>query len=204
MGELDKLVTVILDDADRACLREEDRALGEARRLELEAEDRMVELTEAARELGRTRGQAVDRARETEADREIQGVHAGAADELWGRFRRRLALALDGLPSTEGYAAALTAWASHAADRIDRPVEVFAARRDRTAVYTALLDAGARDFQVLVERRHTVGFVVRDLDGRAVYDCRPAALIETHEDGLQQLVAARVPPWDPGEAVLPD
>ncbi|MDJ0972947.1 MAG: hypothetical protein QNJ98_00630 [Planctomycetota bacterium] len=200
MGALDKLVATVLDDADRACLAEEDRALGEARKIELAAEDRLAELEGAARDLGRARGMAVDRAREAEADREIDGIHAGAADQLWSRFRRHLLLALDGLPGTDGYGDALAAWAAHAARRIDRPVEVFAARRDRTAVYEALLDAGARDFQVQVERRHTVGFVVRDLDGRTVYDCRPEALLEGQEEALQALVASRVPPYAAPEA----
>lgn len=193
---LDKLVDAVLDDADRACLQAEDRALAEARALEQAAEERLAELEAAARDLGRSRGLAVDRAREAEADRQIDAIHAGAADALWGRFRRHLRLALLGLPDAEGYAAALAAWAGHAAERIDRPVEVFAARRDQRAVYEALLDAGARDFQVRVERRHTVGFVVRDLDGRTLYDCRPDALIDDHEEALQTLVVERVPTYE--------
>lgn len=204
MAELDVLVTQVMDHADRACLRAEDVALAQAREIELAAEDRLAEIKQAATELGRARGLAVDRAREAEADREIHGVYAGAADELWGRFRRRLALALDDLPRGETYPDAVRAWASHAAARIDRPVEVFAAARDRTAVYEALLDAGAHDFQVQVERRHTVGFVVRDLDGRCVYDCRPEALMGDSAEALQTLLADRVPSFEPPAAQLDD
>lgn len=204
MAELDTLVTQVMDHADRACLRAEDAAIAQAREIELAAEDRLAEIKQAATELGRARGLAVDRARESEADREIHGVYAGAADQLWDRFRRRLALALDDLPQRAAYPEALRAWAAHATARIDRPVEVYAATRDRTAVYEALLDAGARDFHVQVERRHTVGFVVRDLDGRTVYDCRPEALVRDADEDLQTLLVGRVPQFEAPEAQLDD
>lgn len=195
-GSLDRLADIILDDADRLCLHAEDTALAEARAIEADTHTRLEELESAAREIGRTRGQAADRAREAEADREIRGVYEGAADALWSRFSRQLRMALDALPQGPDYLRALDAWAAHAAEAIDRPVEVFAARRDRAAVYDALLSSGAKDFQVQVEHRHTVGFVVRDLDSRTVYDCRPDALLGAHDAALQELLLSQVPAFE--------
>lgn len=189
------LARIVVEDAEAACRREEDRALNEARRLVLEAEDRVESLTTASHALGRARGEAADAAREQEADREIESVRAQAFDALWERFRQRLAMRLEDLPRSETYPQALTHWARQAAARVDRPADVFTARRDRTAVYEALLEAGAADFHVRVDHGVHVGFVVRDLDGRTVADCRPAALLQAAEEELRRRLEARIPPF---------
>jgi vacuolar-type H+-ATPase subunit E/Vma4 len=194
--ELQGLVRVVIEDAEAACRRREDRALNESRRIVAEAEDRIAELREAARDLGRTRGEAVDDAQGEAAAREIEAVRGGAFDALWERFAKRLRMRLDALPESEGYAAALAHWAHEASAAMDAPAEVFTARRDRAAVYEALLAAGAEDFHVQVDHRIHVGFVVRDLDGRTLCDRRPAALTAAHEAAVRELLVAAVPPFE--------
>ena len=76
---------------------------------------------------------------------------------------------------------------------MDGPVEVFAAKRDRAAVYAALLATAAGDFHVRIEHRVHVGFVVRDLDGRVVFDARPEALVSAQEAALRDLLRKAVP-----------
>ena len=56
-----------------------------------------------------------------------------------------------------------------------------------------LLEAGAEDFRVLIDRKTRAGFVVRDLDGRTVIDCRPEALVDGARDMLRGLLREAVP-----------
>ncbi len=195
--DLEALVRIVIEDAKAACRRQEDRALNESRRIVTEAEDRMAELRDAARDLGRARGEAADEAQEAEADREIESVEATAFEALWERFRQRLRIRLDVLPQDDRYAGALAHWARQAAGAMDGPCEVFTAKRDRPAVYEALLAAGAEDFHVRVDHGVQVGFVVRDLDGRTQLDGRPAALIDAHEADVRGLLESRVPAFEP-------
>ncbi len=188
------LVDIILEDADRGSRRAEDQAVNEARRLVIDAEDHVRELSEAAKNLGRVRGEAAKDAARLEAEREVASLRAEAFTQLYDRFARRLTLSIQSLPDTEDYVGALRHWAREAA-AVDGPMEVFAAKRDRLAVYEALLDQGATDFSVHVDRRCVTGFVVRDLDGRVVLDRRPNALIETHETALQALLREGVAPY---------
>ena len=67
-----------------------------------------------------------------------------------------------------------------------------AAARDREAVYDALLEAGAEDFHVRVDRHVRAGFVVRDPDGRTVLDRRPEAVVEERGEELRLLLAEHV------------
>lgn len=194
---LSKLAEIVIEDADRASRREEDRALAEARKIEREAEDRLEEMLAAARSLGEARGKVADQAIGQEATREIEAIHRGAMNRLYERFQRRVELALDALPSSGRYPEALRAFAARAAAAADAPVEVFCAKRDREAVYEACLEAGLADFQVKVLRKHTVGFVVRDLDGRTVLDARPDALVRDGGDVLRALLEAGVPAFAP-------
>ena len=90
--------------------------------------------------------------------------------------------------------AALVAWARRAGTPIDGPAEVFCAKRDRAAVYAALVDAGVADFHVQVDHRVHGGFVARSLEGRTYYDCRADALVEAARDDLRALLARSVPP----------
>jgi vacuolar-type H+-ATPase subunit E/Vma4 len=190
---LEALARVVVEDAEAACRREEDRALNEARRLRLEAEDHVARLSAAARELGRTRGRAAEAA-ETEAGAaEIAAVEAGAFDALFERFLRHVRLRLRALPGEPGYPGALAAWAAHAARAADGPLEVFSSKRDRPAVYEALRAAGLEDFRVRVDHAVHVGFVARALDGRTRADCRPDALLEAHRAALRALLRSRVP-----------
>ena len=76
------LVRVVVEDAQAACRRRDDRARNEARKLVLEAEDRVADLRRAAEDLGRVRGEAADSAAQQAADREIETVHAGAFEAL--------------------------------------------------------------------------------------------------------------------------
>lgn len=191
---LGTLVRIVVDDAEAACRRAEDKALNEARGLVLEAQDRVDELTRAARELGRTRGRAAEAAEALAAKSEIATVEAGAMDALYERFERRVLMALKSLPESDRYEAALEAWARGAAAHMDAPAEVFTSKRDRPAVYAALLVAGAEDFHVRVEHRVHVGFVVRDLDGKTLHDARPDALVAAHVADLRSLLEQRVPP----------
>jgi vacuolar-type H+-ATPase subunit E/Vma4 len=196
------LARIVVEDAEAACRREEDLALNESRRLVLEAEDRLAELRRAAHALGRTRGEAAEAAEAASADREVAAVHGAAFDALLERFLQRVAMRLRALPESEGYAGSLEHWARRAAAAIDGPVEVFCGRRDRPAVYEALLAAGAEDFHVRVDHGIGVGFVVRDLEGRTVSDLRPDALLAEHRDALRAILERHVPPFSPraGEA----
>ncbi len=209
---LGALVRIVVDDAKAACRRVEDQALNQARDVVLEAQDRVDELTRAARELGRTRGHAAEAAEALAARAEIATVEAGAMDALFERFTRRVLMALKALPEASGgasadasgkegrYRKALEAWAQVAAGHMDAPAEVFASKRDRSAIYAALLAAGAEDFHVRVDHRVHVGFVVRDLDGKTLHDARPEALVEAHATSLRALLERRVPPAPAGVA----
>lgn len=201
--DLEALVRIVVEDATARCRREEDRALNESRRLVMEAEDRIAELRTAAQDLGRVRGEAADAAQEREADLEIEGVTAAAFDALWERFRARLRMRLDALPDSEDYAGALAHWARQTAEVLDGPAEVFTAKRDRPAVYEALLAAGAEDFHVRVDHGVHVGFVVRDLDGRTRIDRRPEALVEAFEAEARALLESRVVPFKPQKTAAP-
>lgn len=190
---LQALVRIVVEDAEAACRRVEDKAANEARAVVLEAQDRVGELTQAARALGRTRGLAAEAAEAEAARREVEVVEAGAFDALFERFTRRVLMGLQDLPQSARYAEALTAWAQQAPARVDAPAEVFTAKRDRRAVYEALLAAGVKDFHVRVDHRVHVGFVVRDLEGRTLYDCRPDALVREHAAALRALLERAVP-----------
>ena len=189
---LESLVRIVIEDAQTTVRREQDRALNESRRLVLEAEDRIAELARAAKELGHVRGQATDEAEQRAAQREVEQVGATAFDALLERFHSRVVMALKALPETDRYSAALKAWAGCAASTMDRPAEVSAAKRDRAAVYAALLATDAEDFSVRVDHGVHMGFVVRDLDGRLLFDARPEALVEGHADRLETLLRAAV------------
>jgi vacuolar-type H+-ATPase subunit E/Vma4 len=191
---LDTLVRIVVEDAEAACRRVEDKALNESRRVVLEAQVRVDELTQAARRLGQTRGRAAEAAEAQAAAREVDTVEAGAFDALFERFVRRVVMGLGALPSTAGYDAAIRSWARVAAPRLAAPAEVFTAKRDRRAVYEALLAAGAEDFHVRVDHRVHVGFVARDLEGRTLYDARPDALVTEHREALRVLLERAVPP----------
>ncbi len=188
------LVGIVVEDADATCRRVQDKATNAARAVVLEAQDRYDELTRAARELGRVRGMAAEAAEAQAASREVAGVEAGAFDALFERFARRVLMGAKALPESPRYPAALQAWAAASVSALDAPAEVFTSKRDRAAVYAALLAAGAEDFHVRVEHRIHVGFVARDLEGRTLYDCRPDALVERHTEALRSLLEAAVPP----------
>ncbi len=200
---LQTLVRIVVEDAEAACRRVQDQATNQARDVVLEAQDRVDELTRAARELGRTRGLAAEAAEAEAARREIGVVEAGAFDALFERFSRRVLLGLKELPQSERYGAALHAWAQRAPAHVDAPAEVFTAKRDRRAVYEALLAAGLEDFHVRVDHRVHVGFVVRDLEGRTLYDCRPDALVGAHEAELRALLERAVPAAPAFPAAVP-
>ena len=200
---LEALARVVVEDAEAAARRLEDRALNQGRREVEEAEQRIADLARAARDLGRTRGRAAEAAEVRAGETEIEGVEARAFDALFERFLRHLTMALKSLPDSPRYAGALGAWAGHATSAIDGPVEVFCAKRDRAAVYEALLAAGATDFHVRIDHRVHVGFVVRTLDGHTRYDCRPQALVEQHTSALRALLEASVPPAPKGLAPAP-
>jgi hypothetical protein len=103
-------------------------------------------------------------------------------------------LALEALPKEEdAYQRAVRAWSRRAAACMDRPAEVFAAKRDRRLVYDALLEAGASDFHVRVDHKVHMGFVARDLDGRTLFDASPVALVAEREGELRSLLRAAVP-----------
>lgn len=191
---LETLVRIVVEDADAACRRVEDKALNAARRVVLEAQIRVDELTAAASDLGRTRGLAAEASEAQAAAREVGGVEAGAFEALFERFERRVRMGLEALPDTPRYGAALLAWAHAAVPHMDAPAEVFTAKRDRRPVYEALLAAGAEDFHVRVDHRTHVGFVARDLEGRSQYDCRPDALVTEHGAALRALLETAVPP----------
>lgn len=193
-ARLEPLADAVVQSSAARLGRVRDEAAQRARAIVAEAEDRLAELESAAREIGRVRGQATESAYERDADEEIEAVVAGAFDRLFERFQQRVRLALESLPEDEeAYARALTTWAQRAAAAMPGPSEVFAAPRDREPLYEALLAAGADDFRVLVERTTRAGFVVRDLDGRTVFDCRPAALVDADAGGLRALLQEAVP-----------
>jgi vacuolar-type H+-ATPase subunit E/Vma4 len=198
---MERLLALVLEEARAEVARIEDRAANEARRLLGEAEERVEDVTRAARDLGRERGAVADRSLEREADAEVEGIRRTAFDALAQRFLRRVERALEDLPATPRYAAALSAWARRAAAAMDRPCDVLAAPAQRPAVYDALLAAGARDFRVHADHAVRCGFVVRDLDGRTVLDLRPAALVAEHAASLRDLLEARVEPFAPEAAV---
>ena len=190
---LEALAKVVVDHAEAACRREEDRARNEARAVVLEAEDRVAELTAAAKELGRTRGRAAETAELRAGEAEIAGVEEGAFDALFERFLRHVLMAVKALPQAPRYGAALRAWATRAREAVDGPAEVFCAKRDRAAVYEALVEAGVEDVHVQVDHRVHGGFVARSLEGRTYYDCRAEALVEGSRDALRALLERSVP-----------
>ena len=191
---MERLVTLLIEDATRALRREEDQALNESRAAQAAAQAHVDELMRAAKDLGRVRGEAHETTLEAEAAAEVADVAAAAFDALVERFERRVLLALADLG---GDSSALAGWAAQAVSHMVGPTEVQCAKRDRRAVYDALLAAGGRDFQVLTDHRIQVGFVVRDLDGRTLVDCRPAGLLEAHREALHDLLRAAVPAYAP-------
>ena len=190
---LDSLAGVVLEDARAAGRRLRDRAVNEARTAILAAEEHVAALEEAARDLGRVRGAAAEEAFQREADLEVRNVVAGSFDRLVERFELKLQTALEGLRGTDRYPRALRAWAQTAAARMQGPSDVHTGPEDRDAVYEALLEAGAEDFQVHLDRGLRVGFLVRDLDGRTLLDRTPEALVRKHRAALRDLLRARVP-----------
>lgn len=190
---LEALAKVVVEDAEAACRREDDRARNEARRVVLEAEDRIAELTTAAKELGRTRGRAAETAEVRAGEDEIATVEAGALDALFERFLRHVLMAAKALPQGPRYGPALLAWARRAAEVVDGPAEVFCAKRDRRAVYDALAAAPVADYHVQVDHRVHGGFVIRNLEGRTLYDCRADALVDDARDALRALLERSVP-----------
>ena len=190
---LDTLAGVVRDDARAAGRRLRDRAANEARAAILAAEAHVAALEEAARDLGQVRGAATEEAFQREADHEIRTVLEGSFDHLLERFEQKLLRALEGLRTSGRYPQALAAWARTAAAVMRGPSDVHTGPEDLDAVYDALLQAGAEDFQVHLDRGVRVGFVVRDLDGRTLADCTPEALVRQHRDELRPLLESRVP-----------
>ena len=196
---MDVLLSLLLDDAEREDRRIEDRGLAEARRARAEAEAHVESLTAAAKELGFTRGEAASAAMQDDVDAEIAKVHAGALDSLFERFQRRLVLATEALRDDERYGGLVRRYAQEAFQVVTGPVEVGARAADRALVYDALIAAGFSDFSVVPEPRLNVGFVVRDLDGRLLFDARPAARISAQTEVLRTRVEERVPQFAPPE-----
>ena len=190
---LDALAAVVLEDARIASRRLRDRAANEARAAVLAAEEHVAALEEAARDLGRVRGAATEEAFQREADTEIRTVFDGALDRLAERFEIKVKTALEGLRASGRYPAALGTWAKAARTVMSGPTDVFAAPEDRDTLYEALIEAGAEDFQVQLDRNLRVGFVVRDLDGRTLFDRTPAAIVERLRSELRDVLEARVP-----------
>ncbi len=194
---MERLVTLLIEDATRALRRDDDQARNEGRALHAAAQAHVDELMRAAKDLGRVRGEAHETTVQAEADAEVADVAGAAFEALSERFERRVLLALQELA---GDAAALEGWAAQSVLRMDGPAEVSCAKRDRRAVYDALLAAGGRDFQVLTDHRTHVGFVVRDLDGRTLVDCRPEGLLEANREPLRALLRRAVPVYTPSDA----
>jgi vacuolar-type H+-ATPase subunit E/Vma4 len=190
---LEHLARIVAEDVLSDLHRDTDRATNEARRLVAEAEQRALDLAAAAGRLGQARGMGVGAATLREAEREAAAVTSGALGALRERFAARVRLALQALPGTPRHAQALATWAREAAQRMDRPADVYVEGAHRAALYDALLAAGARDFRVHADPRVHVGFVVRDLDGRTLIDRRPEALLEERREALDALLAARLP-----------
>lgn len=190
---LDALARVVVEDAQAAVRRLRDRRANEARDLLRAAEEHVEELEHATRELGRVRGAALEEAFQREADREIRSVLEGSFERLFERFEIQVQTALEGLRETDRYDRALAAWAAAAVRVLDGPADVHAAPEDRQAIYDALLEAGAVDFQVHRDRAIRLGFVVRDLDGRTLLDRRPEAILSERSADLRELLRASVP-----------
>lgn len=190
---LDALAAVVIDDARVSARRLRDRAANTARAAVLAAEAHVAALEEAARDLGRVRGAATEESFQREADREIRTVFDGAFDQVAERFELKVKTALEGLRSTGRYPAALKAWARSARDVMTGPTDVHTGPEDRDALYEVLLEAGAEDFQVHLDRGLRVGFVVRDLDGRTLLDRTPDAIVQRLGAELRSLLQSRVP-----------
>lgn len=190
---LERLARIVAEDALAELHRQTDRLTNEARRVVAEAEERVAGMASAARRLGAARGAAVETAVQRAAEAEATAVARGAFEALLDRFVVRVRLALAALPGTPRHAAALASWAREAAGKMDRPTDVHVEAPLRSAVYEALLTAGARDFRVHADARVHVGFVVRDLDGRTVFDARPESLVAAHREELADLLRASLP-----------
>ena len=200
--DLQALARVVMEDADTQSRRLEDRCRNEARALVEAAHAHVAQLRDAVRALGRTRGMAATAALAREAAHEIEAIHAGSYEALEERFRRRITLAVAEVRADPArYAAALRAWAKRAAPLMTVPCDIGVTRSDRAAVYEALLEAGAEDFHVVHDPLVHMGFVVRDQDGRTVFDARPEALADSMGVDLAALLRRHVAPFDPdGEA----
>ena len=193
-----KLIDTVLADAKVSCRRVHDRALNHARDVVRAAEDELESLAAAAREQGSKRGATAEAACMRSAEREVNAVLATSSGSLVERFEARVRMALNALPGSPRYERAIEShFAKLAANAMDRPSEVRVAKRDRDMVYRALLDAGAEDFQVVVDHTQTVGFEVLDLDGRRLFSCRPDALIDTHREKLSEMAEGAVAPFEP-------
>ncbi|MGE0193098.1 MAG: hypothetical protein AB7T63_13775 [Planctomycetota bacterium] len=194
---LARLASLVVEDAARRARRETHRALAEARQLVTDAEDHVEALRRAAKALGRTRGSAAEAALQREAEREVEGVLASARQAFAERFHRRLALALEErLRDDQQQRTAFALYARRAAASITGPVEIRTLAARREAVYDAFLAAGVEDFQVVGDPRIHAGFVVRDLDGRTVFDARPAAIVEAHADAIAGWLDEALEPFE--------
>ena len=135
--------------------------------------------------------------RGADADREVETVLASARQAFTERFHRRLVLALEErLRDPDPRATAYATYARNAAERITGPVEVRSLAAAREAVYDAFLAAGVEDFQVVGDPRIHVGFVVRDLDGRTVFDARPTAIVEAHASEIAAWLDEALEPFE--------
>jgi vacuolar-type H+-ATPase subunit E/Vma4 len=191
---LERLVAHVVEEAAAEVRRVFDRSLNESRRLVLEQEDRVHDLTQAARELGRVRGRAAEAVVAHEAEAEAAEVRRAARAALLERFLVRVRGALDDLAKDERYGDALAAFARRvAAAQEGRALDVACAPRDRQRVFAALLAAGVQDVHVVGEERVRVGLVARDLDGRTVLDATPPALVEGSRDRLAALLDVAFP-----------
>jgi vacuolar-type H+-ATPase subunit E/Vma4 len=190
---VNRLRETVVQEVRAEVQRTRDRAVNEARRLVLDAEEHVDRLVLAARDLGRARGAAADRAVRREAEDEVLKVRHGAFDALLERFLVRVRHALEDLPKGDRYVAALAGWASQAARSMDRPADVWCSKRDRQTVFETLLAAGAEDFRVHADSAVHVGFVVRDLDGRTVHDARPEAIVAARREELRALLLRWAP-----------
>ena len=153
----------------------------------------MEDLAKAAQELGRVRGAAAEESLEREGDAEAKEVLAGAFDRLFERFEIKVRTALETLRDRERYDDAIRAWARRACETLSGPWDVHAAPEDRERVYEAFLEHGASDFQVHVDRAVRTGFVVRDIEGRTLFDRRPDAIVEARREDLRSLLRRHVP-----------
>ena len=196
-GPFRKLIDTVLADAKVVCRRIHDRGVNASRDLVHAAEKEVESLSAAARELGSKRGATAEAACMRSAQREVETVLRASRGSLVERFEARVRMALNQLRQSPRYERAIAShFAVCAAKVMDRPSEVRVAKQDRDAVYDALLEAGAEDFQVVVDHAQTVGFEVLDLDGRRLYSCRPDALIDTHQERLGQMAEGAVAPFE--------